>query len=58
MNLFIPAADMTPDEQQSFRDWARANYVPFEPISGIWHPIVQNECTLINQEAKLAVGPD
>ena len=53
MDIFIPAANMSPEEQQSFKDWARANYTPFEPISGIWHPIVQSECTLMNQEAEL-----
>jgi hypothetical protein len=53
MNLFISAAEMSPAEQQSFKDWARANYTPFEPISGTWHPIVQAECTLINQEAEV-----
>lgn len=53
MDLFISAANMTQEEQQSFRDWARANYTPFGPISGVWHPIVQSECTLMNQEAKI-----
>ncbi len=55
MNLFTPAADMSPAEQQSFKDWARANYIPFEPISGLWHPIIQAECTLINQETEVSL---
>jgi hypothetical protein len=38
------------NEEQSFRQWARDNYVPFEPIKGIWHPVIQAECSKINAE--------
>jgi hypothetical protein len=55
MDLFIPASDMSTDEVQSFKDWARANYTPLQPISGLWHPIVQAECTLMNQEVNLSI---
>jgi hypothetical protein len=47
-NLF---RDLDRREEQEFRDWARENYTPFEPISGIWHPVVQDECRQINTEA-------
>jgi hypothetical protein len=52
-SLFIPASGMTAEQQQTFKDWARSNYQPFSPISGAWHPIVQRECTIMNEEAKL-----
>jgi len=37
-------------EEQKFRQWARDNYVPFQPISGVWHPCVQDECRKMNVE--------
>lgn len=48
MNLF---RKLTPEEEEQFRQWARENYRPFDPIKGIWHPIVQDECRRMNQEA-------
>lgn len=48
MQLF---RDLSPDEELAFRQWARANYQPFAPIQGVWHPVVQDECRLINQHA-------
>ncbi len=41
---------MTSEEETAFRQWARDNYQPFTEIKGIWHPIVQAECTKINIE--------
>jgi hypothetical protein len=40
------------DEQQEkeFRTWARENYTPFTDINGVWHPVVQDECSKINFE--------
>lgn len=38
------------EEEETFRQWARDNYQPGEPIKGIWHPVVQEECTKINRE--------
>ena len=38
------------EEEKSFREWARSNYIPFSPIEGIWHPVVQEECVKINKE--------
>lgn len=42
---------LTANEEKSFRQWARENYTPFQPISGIWHPVVQDECKRMNEEA-------
>lgn len=42
--------ELSEDEKVSFRAWARENYTPLEPIKGIWHPVVQEECAKINAE--------
>ena len=41
---------LSEEEEKSFRKWARDNYDPFTPISGVWHPICQEECVQINKE--------
>lgn len=41
--------ELSESEEQEFRQWARDNYTPLDPIKGIWHPIVQDECTKINR---------
>jgi len=48
MTLF---RDLGEAEAASFRKWARENYKPFSEISGLWHPVVQAECTQMNKEA-------
>lgn len=50
MKLF---RELTNNEETKFRQWARANYVAWSPISGLWHPVIQDECQLINKEADL-----
>ena len=47
MKLF---RNLTTEEEDEFRQWARDNYEPFSEIKGVWHPIVQDECVKINQE--------
>lgn len=37
------------EEEESFRLWARKNYTKYEPISGTWHPVCQDECKKINE---------
>lgn len=41
---------LSPKEEQEFRTWARENYNVYEPIKGIWHPVVQDECVKMNAE--------
>lgn len=41
-------------EEAAFRQWARDNYKPFDPIKGIWHPTVQDECVKMNSETGYA----
>ena len=36
--------ELTEEEKEGFRKWARENYKVYSPIKGIWHPIVQEEC--------------
>ena len=50
MKLF---RELSKEEEEAFRKWARENYEPLEPISGVWHPVVQDECRRINQEQNL-----
>ena len=50
MNLF---KKLSSEEKVEFRQWARDNYKPFDEIKGIWHPVVQEECTKMNKEASL-----
>ncbi len=35
----------------AYKQWARENYTPLEPIKGIWHPVIQAECVAMNAEA-------
>ncbi len=39
---------LTEEEEEEFREWARENYEPLSEIKGIWHPVVQAECVKIN----------
>ncbi len=41
---------LTQDEERDFRKWARDNYKRLDPIKGIWHPSVQDECRKMNEE--------
>lgn len=47
MQLF---RSLPPDEEASFRQWARDNYQPFATINGTWHPVIQDECRRINEQ--------
>jgi len=52
MELF---RELNAQDEQEFRQWARENYTAYHEIKGIWHPIVQAECVLMNKEASYAV---
>jgi hypothetical protein len=53
MKLF---RDLSPAEETEFRQWARDNYKPTHTIEGVWHPVVQDECRKMNEEADLQPG--
>jgi hypothetical protein len=40
--------ELSEAEIAEFRQWARNNYKVGEPISGLWHPIIQQECVAMN----------
>lgn len=47
MNLF---KQLSKEEEAPYREWARENYTRLDPIKGIWHPIVQDECRIMNED--------
>jgi hypothetical protein len=47
---------LTAKEEANFRKWARTNYKPGTEISGVWHPVVQDECVRINRQGALFVA--
>jgi hypothetical protein len=49
MQLF---RSLPPDKGDSFRQWARDNYQPHATINGTWHPVIQDECRRINEQAE------
>ena len=53
MKLF---RDLEASEVADFKKWARDNYKPNDPIKGIWHPIIQDECVQMNSEHRLALS--
>lgn len=42
-------------KKREYRAWARANYKVNYPIDGRWHPVVQQECVNMNEEAAVYV---
>ena len=42
--------DLSEQEQEDFKKWARDNYEPFTEINESYHPVVKAECELINEE--------
>ncbi len=42
--------ELTTKEEIEFRQWARENYIPKTLINPLWHPIVVEECIIINKE--------
>lgn len=41
---------LTAAEDTRFRRWAREYYRPGSPIDSAWHPVIQEECALVNRE--------
>lgn len=37
-------------EEKEFKKWARDNYVLGEKVNEAYHPVVQQECDLMNRE--------
>lgn len=43
---------LTNDEARIFRQWARDNYKLGTTIDEAWHPVVRDECMLMNEESQ------
>ncbi len=42
--------NMTDEEEESFRQWVRCNYVKGQEVKNVWHPVVRDECRKVNEE--------
>ena len=42
--------DLDAKEIAEFRQWARENHKAGDTVSGLWHPIVRDECQKIDAE--------
>jgi hypothetical protein len=54
-DYWITWLKLTPEKETEYRQWARDNYKPGQPINGTWHPVKQDECVKINFE-KVSIG--
>lgn len=41
--------DLTVEETERYRLWARANWSPGDPIQELWHPVVRDEIARIQR---------
>ena len=41
---------LTDEEEREFRTWARNNHKAGGEVDPCWHPVVRNECYLIDRE--------
>lgn len=39
---------LTKEEEIEFRKWARENFKMGDEINSAWHPVIKDECNLIN----------
>lgn len=46
--------ELEPGAAARFRQWARDNYVPGDPINPLWHPVVRDECERMTSVANLS----
>ena len=37
---------------KEFREWARENWRPGDPVDPVWHPVVRDECRTMLEEAR------
>ena len=43
---------LSPEEEITFRQWARDNHKPGDKIENFWHPVVRDECRKIDAAAR------
>ena len=39
---------LDPAEESSFRQWAREHHAPGEDVNPLWHPVIRDECRVID----------
>jgi len=44
--------ELSDEAKARFREWARNNHKAGDEINSLWHPIVKDECRLIDKEKK------
>ena len=50
--------ELSDDEELEFRQAARDQYKPGEPIESSWHPIYRDECRLIDTKHRIIVAKE
>jgi hypothetical protein len=50
MNINNMYKDLSDEAKARFREWARNNHKPGDDISSALHPIVRDECRLMDEE--------
>lgn len=49
-NMKMFKENLSEEELEDMRKWARENYKPLGVIKGVWHTAVQEECVKMNEE--------
>jgi hypothetical protein len=49
MNINNMYKDLSDEAKARYREWARNNHKPGDDINCTWHPIIKDECGLINE---------
>jgi len=42
--------NLSEEDEGEFRQWARDNYNAGGEVSGLWHPVIRDECRRIDEE--------
>lgn len=42
--------ELSKEEENKFRHWARTNYHYGDQVNELWHPVIKDECEQMNQE--------
>ena len=45
--------ELSADEKEDFKKWARGNWKIGEKVHSIWHPVIVNECaTMLDEDIR------
>lgn len=45
--------ELSKEEEKAFKQWARDNYTLGDKVNEAYHPVVQEECHLMNRENEM-----